>query len=936
MPAEYTSDPEARSLFDEVADDLGFALHKIGLLGRMGYDAERLRLALKATNDVVWDWNVVDDTQRWNESGAIVFGWTDIVEAPQSAAWWLDRVHPGDRRRVEQAFHAAVGDSAVDRWSDEYRFRRADGAYAIVADRGHVLRDAEGRAVRMVGAMLDVTHRRQAEDALRSSRQLLEATEWISGFGGWEYDVATGSIVWTEGAYKIHEFDPAGFVSGSPEHIGRSLDCYEPGDRTRVSEAFRRCLETGESYDLECDFTTAAGRHLRVRTMGRAIREGDRIVRVIGNIQDVTGQTRVREELRASRETVQALINATDDCVFLMDPEGTIVAHNEETARRLGRPESDLVGMNMYDYLPEPVVRHRREWVSTVMRTGRPLREEDRRDDVVLDSTVYPLYDSTGRVTRIAVFSRDITEGKRVQEALWQSRSILRAVLDNIPARVFWKDRALNYLGCNVAFARDAGFEDPQQIVGKDDFDTNWRGQAERYRRDDREVIETGNSRLLYAEPQTTPSGGTIHLLTSKVPLRDAGGAVIGVLGTYMDVSELKRAEVEREHLTAQLLQSQKMESVGRLAGGVAHDFNNLLMGIMNYTELCRDGIPAEHPVRAWLDEIMTEARRSADLVRQLLLFARKHTVQPEALDLNERIGGILRMLGRLIGERIELSWSPEAALRLVSADPSHIDQVMANLCVNAADAIAGNGRIAISTRTVVMDEAACAGMPGMAPGAYVQLTVADTGCGMDAETLSHVFEPFFTTKEVGQGTGLGLATVYGIVKQSEGFIQVESARGAGTTFRIYLPVLDGPGEETAACAEAGPPPGGSQTILVVDDERSIRVTTAAHLERLGYRVLTAEGPDRALALAGEHAGTIDLLLSDMVMPGMGGVELRERLATLCPGVKTIFMTGFSAAESAGADGAGSDGMRLAKPVPLRDLAVAIRTVLGDPGAETK
>lgn len=516
----------------------------------------------------------------------------------------------------------------------------------------------------------------------------------------------------------------------------------------------------------------------------------------------------------------------------------------------------------------------------------------------------------------------------RAEDVLWHSRAILRAVLDNIPARVFWKDLDLDYLGCNQAFARDAGCEKPDDLVGKDDFAMGWRADAERYRRDDREVMETGESKLLIEEPQTTPSGETIHLLTSKVPLRDAQGAVIGVLGTYMDVSEMKRAEAEREKLQTQFLHAQRMEAVGRLAGGVAHDFNNLLMGIMNYAELCRDKVAADHPIREWLDEITAEGNRSANLVRQLLAFARKQATQPQPLDLNEQIEAILKMLRRLIGERIELTWSPVANLPDICADPAHIDQVLANLCVNAADAIAGNGHISIATCNAVFDSTPGAEMPGMVPGSYVLVTVTDTGCGMDAETQAHAFEPFFTTKEEGRGTGLGLATVYGIVKQSGGFIYIDSAPGEGTTFRIYLPALEGAKAEAATAVAAAAPPRGTETILIVDDDRSIRLTVAANLDRLGYSVLTADAPDTALRLASEHAGEIDLLLSDVVMPGMSGAELRKRLLASRPGIKTILMSGYAAAGFAASSSDETSTVRLTKPVPTHELAVAVRAVL--------
>jgi CheY-like chemotaxis protein len=367
----------------------------------------------------------------------------------------------------------------------------------------------------------------------------------------------------------------------------------------------------------------------------------------------------------------------------------------------------------------------------------------------------------------------------------------------------------------------------------------------------------------------------------------------------------------------------------------VAHDFNNLLMGIMGYTKLCQDGVAADHPVRQWLDEIMVETSRSADLVRQLLAFARKQVVARRNLDLNNQIGGTLKMLRRLIGERVELTWSPAAEPSIVNADSSQIDQILANLCVNATDAIANTGRIDIATRNLSMDASACAALPGMKPGDHVLLTVSDSGCGMDSETQAHAFEPFFTTKGVGQGTGLGLATVYGIVQQSDGFIGLDSTPGRGTTFSIYFPVVARAESPDAEAPDTGPLPGGKETILLVDDEKSIRVPTAAYLERLGYSVLTADSPEAAIHLAQEHPAVIDLLLSDMVMPGMSGVDLRNHLLSARPAMKSVFMTGYTTRQFDPCPGSAGETVCLMKPVPILDLAVAIRAALS-PGSTGK
>ena len=398
------------------------------------------------------------------------------------------------------------------------------------------------------------------------------------------------------------------------------------------------------------------------------------------------------------------------------------------------------------------------------------------------------------------------------------------------------------------------------------------------------------------------------------------------------DISQRKQAEAEHEKLQAQFTQAQKMESVGRLAGGVAHDFNNLLMGTMGYTQLCLDKIGPDHPIREYLDEIMSVTERSAELTRQLLAFARKQIIAPTVMDLNDAISDILKLLRRLIGEDVTMKFTEDPDTWPVKMDPVQIDQILANLCVNARDAIGGVGSVNIETSNATFDESYCAGHQGSVPGDYALLTVTDTGCGMDKETLENIFEPFFTTKGVGEGTGLGLATVYGIVKQNNGYITVYSEHGKGTTFKIYLPrhVC----EETALAAVAAPTksPHGTETVLLVEDEKSIRITTRLFLEDLGYTVLVAEAPSQALRLVAEHPGEIHLLITDVVMPGMSGRELANRLLALRPSIKRLFISGFTA-DVIAQRGILDDGMNfLSKPFGRDVLARKAREVLEEKG----
>jgi signal transduction histidine kinase len=400
-----------------------------------------------------------------------------------------------------------------------------------------------------------------------------------------------------------------------------------------------------------------------------------------------------------------------------------------------------------------------------------------------------------------------------------------------------------------------------------------------------------------------------------------------GILATVRDISVAKRAEEEKEMLRSQLNQAQKLESVGRLAGGVAHDFNNMLGVILGHAEIAMDKIDQTHNLYSDLNEIRKAANRSADLTRQLLAFARRQTISPRVLDLNATVEGMTKMLRRLIGEDIDLVWRPGTNLSPVKVDPGQIDQILANLCVNARDAISGTGKVTIETGTTTFDRDYCANHPDFLPGRFVMLAVSDNGCGMVKEIREKIFEPFYTTKGIGKGTGLGLSTVYGIVKQNHGFINVYSEPGNGTTFKIYLP----PAEEQATENPAAPLEKnlrGKETVLLVEDEAPILALVESVLEHYGYQVLAAKSPKEALKMVQDHPGPIHLIITDVVMPEMNGKDLRDKLAKFRPQVRIIFMSGYTANVIAHHGILDENIDFLQKPFSIKTLLQMVRSVL--------
>jgi two-component system cell cycle sensor histidine kinase/response regulator CckA len=858
---------------------------------------------------------------------------------------------------------------------------------------------------------------------------------------------------------------------------------------------------------------------------------------------------------------------------------------NDAACRMFGLTQEQFVGRSLLSLFPAATDSGLFEATAHVVETGRPL---------VLDAVPWVEPDGRKRAFDIrttrfgdgcAIAFRDVTERRRTEESIFKSAEMLKLVVDTIPQRIFWKDRDSVFLGANAPFAGDAGYDDPAKMVGLTDFDMPWAAEAEGYRADDRAVMETGIPKIDYEEPQTRPDGREGWLRTSKVPLRAADGKVIGVLGTYQDITEHKSAEealrrseqfldsivenipdmifvkdardgrfvrfnragerlmghsreemvgktdhevspraeadlyaaadreviaggvpldipeeehsggplgrrilhtkkipihdeagrpayllgisediterkqaeealrqseeryrhitetitdyvfsvvvtegqgvatthgpgcvavtgytseemsadpnlwlemvvpedrphildqssraaagqavepldhrivrkdgavrwvrstlvgrldesgefsgfdgliqdiTERRALQEQLLQAQKMEGIGRLAGGIAHDFNNLLTAILGFVEMARLDLPAELPqvaaVRADLDEIGAAGNRAASLTRQLLAFASKQIVAPIHLDLSVQVADLLKMLRPLLGENIAVETVLEPGIGMIEADPSQIQQLLVNLSVNARDAMPDGGRLIIETAAEDVTEVAAAAYPGARVGRHVRLSVTDTGCGMNADVRSHLFEPFFTTKEQGKGTGLGLATCHGIVRQMGGHIRVFSEPGNGTTFRIFLPHVEG-AATAAAMAPSSPTPTGTETVLVVEDEPAVRRLAVLALRAQGYTVIEACDGVEALEIAGRLATDIDLVISDVVMPGLSGPELLGRLARLAPGARRLLVSGHAESDVLPAGLADVGATFLPKPFTPERLARKVREVLDE------
>ena len=654
--------------------------------------------------------------------------------------------------------------------------------------------------------------------------------------------------------------------------------------------------------------------------------------------RDITERKQAEDALAESEERFRRMFERHSAAMIVIDPEtGRIVDANQAAADFYGWSIRELTGMSIQDVntLPPDAVRQQMQNVRSLGRTRFTFRHR-RADGSVRDVEVFSSsIELKGKVVLYSII-HDVTEQRKAEALLRQGEERYRLMFEYAPMAITIT-RGTDVVYANPSCLRTFGLaslDELKRLPPLETFAPEVRSQILENIRRRSQGAPVPNS---YETVGIRRDGTRFPILLYLAQAEFAEGPAL--LAFILDISERKRAEEEKAKLQDQLTQAQKMESVGRLAGGVAHDFNNMLGVILGHTEMALQQVPPEQPLRDSLEEIRKASNHSADLTRQLLAFARRQTVTPRVIDLNETVQGMLTMLQRMIGEEINLELAAEARLWPVRVDPSQIDQMLANLCVNARDAIHGVGTIRIETRNRSFDEAYCSTHPRMAAGDFVLLRVSDDGHGMDDETLSHLFEPFFTTKAVGEGTGLGLATVYGAVKQNGGVIDVHSEPGHGSQFSIYLPRYRG--SEDGGTTE----PGGRtdqassiaerhERILLVEDEPSLLRLTEQMLTRQGYAVLAARTPSECLELAA-HEGQIHLLLTDVVMPEMNGSELAKRVRSLHPSIQCLFMSGYTA-DTISDHGVLDEKLAfIHKPFSMADLARKIRATLESPSALT-
>jgi len=919
-----------------------------------------LQATLESTADgilvVDLDGNIVSHNRHFEEMWRLPAA---LIAANNDAA--------GRRRLIDHVRDQLVNPQLfVDGIQDRYAEPQADSFDVLVFKDGRVLERysiplrLDGRSVGRVWSFRDVTARRRAEcvqDAVyrishtahtaENLQELLRAIHEIVGelmpaknFYVSLYDAEKDRL---EFPYFVDEIDLSCDVK--PRKLRKGLTEYvlRTGQPLLATpEVYERLVAAGEAELIGAPSIDWLGVPLKVKdraigvvvtqTYSQGVRYGeserDILTFVSSQMAMAIERKRVEDAWREQSELLQRIVDNIPVMLVFLDEQGRLTWGNREWTRTLGYDVADASARDIFAELyPDPRERQRvRDSIGAPLGQWTDFRTRTRQG-ATLD-TIWANAPLTGGGW--LAIGMDVTDRKRAEERYrsfiaQSSEGVSRLEIDPpVPINLTEEEQVDRlYAGgriaeCNDAMARMYGFGEASELLGTRLSDLH--NVTDPINREQIRAFIRGGYRVSDSETREHDREGRPRVFLNNVVGFVENGQLVRVWGTQRDVTE-------QRHLEEQFRQSQKMEAVGQLAGGIAHDFNNLLTAILGNTQLLLRELPPGDSMRDDVEEIRKASERAASLTRQLLAYSRRQMLQPEVLDLNVVMAEMDKMLRRLIGEHIDLVAVFAPDLGRVRADPNQIEQVIVNLAVNARDAMPDGGKLTIGTANVDLDESFAQAHLGSVPGSYAMLAVTDTGVGMDAAVRAHLFEPFFTTKEVGKGTGLGLATVYGIVKQSGGYISVYSEPGHGSSFKIYLPRIATPAEPPAAALKGGPAPG-SETVLVVEDEPAVLTLSRRALEAQGYVVLAASDADAALRVVERHGGMIHLLLTDVVMPGLSGHELADRLTAQRPGIRVLYMSGYPGDAVVQHGTLPSGSAFLQKPFSPDGLARKVRDVL--------
>jgi PAS domain S-box-containing protein len=866
-----------------------------------------------------WRWYPETDAIIWSDELYRIFALDPSSDLPSADAL-REFVHPDDRARASEL--TARARETGEPYIHQYRIVLADGATRWVEGRGVADRDLDGPF--MHGTIQDITIRKQAEEELASSQARLAEAQRIGRIGDWKRDGPDQPLTWSDETYRIFGIEPA---SGPPTY-DRLLAAVHPDDRDEFERIVKGCRADGKPYSHEYRIVLPDGSVRWIHGRGElAPGETNGSATTRGTAQDITERKDAEQRLAEAQHIAQV-----GNWAWREEPQ--TLTWSKELYRILDFDPGDEPSL---EKLAERVHPADREAFQRVVAEAR-----ERNDDyqhqyriVLRDGSIRWVEARGVTASGPGGFSmhgtaQDITEDKAAEERLVEAEERYRTLVEQLPLGTYI--RPLDMTEPNIyaspqvepllGYPAEAWMTDPDllaTIVHPDD--------RERVLSEAVHVRGTGEPLRNAEYRYVKPDGSIVWVQDETYVVEDENGEPRCVQGYLLDITERKLAEEERDRLREQLHHAQNLEAVGRLAGGVAHDFNNMLTAIKGYAELLLGGLEPGSPQRAEAEQIHRAASQASALPRQLLAFSRKQVLEPRLVDLNDVVSEATDLIRLLVGGGVEVVTRSEARPAAIVADPGQVEQVLVNLATNARDAMPSGGTLTISTQNVEIDERTALEHE-TAPGRYVVVSVSDTGLGMDATTLVQVFEPFFTTKGAGQGSGLGLASAYGIAKQSGGFIDATSEPGLGATFQVYFPL---------AVAEAAPvedppvePAGRAPTpaaVLLVEDEEIVRDFARTALERAGYRVQATSRAAEALQLVASGVD-LDVLVSDVVMPGMGGRELAEQVLAERPGTGVVLVSGYSEEPAAGDLAGGQMPVFLQKPFSVPALVDAVRDVI--------
>jgi two-component system, cell cycle sensor histidine kinase and response regulator CckA len=836
---------------------------------------ERMSLILAGTSAGTWEYEMSTNTIIWSDEVWHLCG-LKPYSCELTRENWINTIVPEDREKVEQAISEAKKKGSE--YNCTWRIRNAERTERWLMSKGTPLTDSDGKIIRYVGIMIDITDQKQKEDALKESENRFRILFEKHSSVMLVTDPDTGRIIdANQAAVNFYQWPSETLKQMTIQQI--TIDPHD-GILCQIHR-----MADGSSRDVEV-FSCSIPFHEREL--------------LYSIMNDITEHKKADQALLASEGLFRSIAEQISEIVFITDQSGvtTYVSPSVETIA--GYKTDEVIGHPFIEFLAEEDI----ERAVSSFQEGLMNQKDEvlelhyrKKDGSIFYAEIHvQYYENQGFIGYIGLI-RDISDRKKYEQELIESKQFLKSIYNQVNFAIFVvdidADGSYSYSSINPLSEQISGTtsekldgQTPEQLfppaIAKSVI----------YHYDD---CVRENKSIRYEESIMFHGKNSLWE-TVLNPVYNENGTIFRIIGTSINITEHRQIEEERVKLNAQLQQSQKMEMVGRLAGGIAHDFNNMLTIILGHTEIAMEESDPTMKTYANYDAIRKAATHSANLTRQLLAFARKQVISPKIVELSIAITEMLPMLRRIIGENITLIWIPKCKNCHIKIDPSQIEQILLNLCINARDAITGNGSITIENQCRSLAEIASEThkTEGLSAG-YVSLSVHDDGCGIAQNNLQHIFEPFFTTKEKGKGTGLGLSTVYGIVKQNNGHIECLSEQGKGTTITIYLPKHEAEATTNLDRQQEQLIQKGHQTILLVEDEPGILKLCKVILERNGYTVLAFEKALDAIKMAEQYQGTIDLLVTDVIMPEMNGAELSKRLLAMRPEIKILFISGYTA-----------------------------------------